>query len=239
MRILIAAASIVATLSFPARVSATEVNLSTGLDGAGTLQIATDALDANWKVTGANNPQDAPNAYVVGDYAPDSGDPYWGPNGPVSSWIAANPNDPAGNGLMTFTRTFDVTDPSTAQIINGLWAIDDAGLLLLNNNVVAVLGSDRPTKCPGYVLCAFSTIPSDFVNGLNTLTIQIASTDNWVEGTRLQGEFVEGAIPTIPEPSTWTAMLVGFWALGLIAYWGSRENFRARATLGTNGVEVG
>ena len=49
----------------------------------------------------------------------------WIGNGAYSSWIAANPFDAHGNGLMTFTDTFDVATPSTATILGGAWTIDD------------------------------------------------------------------------------------------------------------------
>src|SRR5271166_1433046 len=86
---------------------ASYVDLSTGLDSSGNIQHKGGSLDANWTVTGAVNPLDAPNAYVVSKRDADwyGG---WAGYGPHSSWIAANPNDAYGNGLMTFTDTFDV-----------------------------------------------------------------------------------------------------------------------------------
>ena len=160
---------------------ASQVDLSTGLDSSGNIQHKGGSLDANWKVTGAVNPLDPPNAYVVG---PHDADWYggWMRNGPHSSWIAANPNDATGNGLMTFTDTFDVATPSTATITGGAWAIDDEGTLSLNGHLLSTL----PNGHWGH-LTAFSTTASDFVAGPNTLTMVVTGTDFFLEGARLKG----------------------------------------------------
>ena len=164
---------------------ASYVDLSTGLNSSGNIQHKGGSLDANWTVTGARNPLDPPNAYVVSKRDADwyGG---WIGNGAYSSWIAANPNDANGNGLMTFTDTFDVTTPSTAAIIGGAWAIDDEGTLSLNGHLLSTLPS------PGFGhLRAFSTTASDFVPGLNTLTMQVGPwTDYFDEGARLRGWLV-------------------------------------------------
>ena len=93
------------------------VDVSTGLDSSGNIEHKGGSLDANWTVTGALNPLNPPNAYVV-----DRSDADWGTwigNGPYSSWIAANPFDAHGNELMTFTDTFNVATPSTAITLAG------------------------------------------------------------------------------------------------------------------------
>src|SRR5262249_37607092 len=113
----------------------------------------------------------------------------WIANGPNSSWIAANPDDIVGNGLETFTRTFTVTDPSTAAIINGAWTIDDGGSLFLNGHLLSTLPLDfnGPVLTYTTLLNAFTTAPSDFVIGVNTLTMVTTSTDDFIEGARLEG----------------------------------------------------
>jgi hypothetical protein len=196
-----------------------EINLATGLDGGGHLQFANDSLDAWWQVTGAVDPLNPPNAYVVGVSSPDNGFCCgWPPDGPSSSWIAANPDDQFGNGLMTFTRTFTVNDPSTAQIVDGAWSPDDYGSLLLNGHVLSSFTSGAPWLS----MHAFSADPSDFVAGLNTLTIELTQSDFNRDGARLQGILegdVSGGPPvvppsSVPEPSGWTAILIGFAVLG-------------------------
>src|SRR5262249_38864400 len=114
------------------------IDLSTGLDSSGNIQHKGGSLDTNWTVTGAVNPLNPPNAYVVaGGNADWCG--CWLRNGAYSSWIAANPFDRTGNGLLTFTDTFNVTTPSTAIIISGAWTIDDQGTLSLNGHLLATL----------------------------------------------------------------------------------------------------
>jgi hypothetical protein len=147
-------------------------------------------------------------------------------NGAYSSWIAANPFDPFGNGLMTFTDTFNVATPSTAIIIGGAWSIDDQGTLSLNGHLLSTLPAGPQTW--GH-LHAFSTTASDFVAGLNTLTMQVTATNYINEGARLRGWLVYSASPVpeaalvgagsaIPEPSTWAMMLLGFAGLGFAAF---------------------
>jgi hypothetical protein len=125
------------------------IDLSTGLDALGNIQHKGGSLDANWTVTGAVNPLNPPNAYVVAPGDADWGYTYggWIHNGAYSSWIAANPFDAHGNGLMTFTDTFNVATPSTAIIIGGAWTIDDQGTLSLNGHLLSTVngggGGDR------------------------------------------------------------------------------------------------
>ena len=124
---------------------------------------------------------------------------------------------------MTFTDTFDVATPSTATIIDGAWQIDDEGTLSLNGHLLSTL----PLKDCGY-LRAFSTTPSDFVAGSNTLTMKVTDFGLCYEGTRLRGWLVDagsavpeaalvGAGSAVPEASTWAMLLAGFAGLGLAA----------------------
>jgi hypothetical protein len=80
------------------------VDVSTGLDSSGNIQHKGGSLDANWTVTGAVNPLDPPNAYVVAPGDADYGNS-WVRNGPYSSWIAANPFDEFGNPRFRLTAT--------------------------------------------------------------------------------------------------------------------------------------
>jgi hypothetical protein len=197
------------------------VDLSTGLDSSGNIQHKGGSLDANWTVTGASNPLNPPNVYVVAPSDVDWGS--WTRNGRYSSWIAANPFDTFGNGgNMTFTTTFNVATPSTAIIIGGAWAVDNDGTLSLNGHLLSTLTVQQYGH-----LHAFSTTASDFVAGLNTLTMQIFG-DGYSDGRRLRGWLVYsgsagpvatlvGAGSAVPEASTWAMMLLGFAGLGYAA----------------------
>jgi autotransporter passenger strand-loop-strand repeat protein len=173
------------------------MNLATGLNSSGILQTSGGSLDANWQVTGAINPLSSPNAYVV---APDDADWFsgdnsfagWAANGPSSSWIAANPNDANGNGPMTFTLTFYLSDASSVSIINGEWNIDDNGTLSLNGHLLSSSSQSANGSQDYQTLETFSTVPSDFVSGLNTLVIQETTTDDHLEAARLQGQLIIG-----------------------------------------------
>jgi hypothetical protein len=225
---LLAAALVGLTAASAASIAKAQyIDLSTGLDTSGNIQHKGGSLDANWTVTGVVNPFDAPNAYVVARGNADWCS-CWIGNGAYSSWIAANPFDRTGNGLMTFTSTFDVTTPSTAVIIGGAWTIDDQGTLSLNSHLLSTL----PNGDWGH-LHAFSTTASDFVAGLNTLTMQVTATDFILEGARLRGWLVYsasagpeaalvGAGSAVPEASTWAMMLLGFAGLGFAAFRHSR-----------------
>jgi hypothetical protein len=223
-RALAAVAACSAAILVCASARAASINLATGLDASGNLQAGGDEGDAWWQVAGAVDPAAPPYAYVVGTHSADSGWPFWPVNGPGSSWIAANPDVPNGNGLLTFTRDFYVNDPSTAAIAGGMWAMDDDGLLTLNGNLLSTEPGGRPW---GYGLISFSTTPGDFVPGLNVLTMQITGTDFWVEGARLEGTLTGDVSDTtpvtpppihggrsVPEPATWSVMLIGFAGLG-------------------------
>jgi hypothetical protein len=223
-KILLAAALVGLTAASAAGVAKAQyVDVSTGLDSSGNIQHKGGSLDANWTVTGAVKPLDPPNAYVVGERDADFGAGAWIGNGAYSSWIAANPFDKRGNGLMTFTSTFNVATPTTAIIIGGAWTIDDQGTLSLNGHLLSTLPNGDWGR-----LWAFSTTASDFVVGLNTLTMQVTATDYYIEGARLQGWLVDagsagpetalvGAGSAVPEASTWAMLVAGFAGLGLAA----------------------
>jgi hypothetical protein len=66
----------------------------------------------------------------------------------------------------------------------------------LNGNLLDSLGNGNWGS-----LFAFSAPSSDFVAGVNTLSIVGGPTDNYLEGVRLQGD-ITGAVTAVPEPTT-------------------------------------
>ena len=76
---LLAAALVGLTAASAAGVAKAQyIDVSTGLDSSGNIQHKGGSLDANWTVTGAVNPLNPPNAYVV---APGDADWYGGCGG--------------------------------------------------------------------------------------------------------------------------------------------------------------
>jgi hypothetical protein len=251
MRFAFAFSSAVAVLLTASHGHAASINLATGLDSGGVLQTTGDALDANWQVTGAVNPKSPPSAFVVGTTTADAGfGGGWIANGRNSSWIAANPDDTLGNGLEIFTRTFTVTNSKTAAIINGAWTIDDAGSLFLNGHLLSTLSLDfnGPVLTHTTQLNPFTTTPSDFVRGVNTPTMVITSTDDFIEGARLEGTLITHptghhhqhgghntslsvadsplSVPETPLPAALPLFATGLGALGLLG-WRRKRKLKA------------
>jgi len=208
---------------------ANTLNISTGLNSSGVVQTSGGALDANWQVTGAASPYNSPNAYVV---APGDADwAGWIPtNGPNSSWITANPYSSTANGIMTFTLTFDVSNPKFATM-SGQWIIDDYGTLSLNGNLLSTNGACGPPCNIGHndnwpgTWSTFSADPSDFVRGTNVLVAQMLASDFSYEALRLEGLVdVRGHVafaadpPSVPLPAALPLFATGLVGLGLLGW---------------------
>ena len=164
------------------------INLSTGQNAAGVVQQTNDSLDANWQITGAVAAQDAPNAYVVGTNGLDFGYGGWMCNDASSSWIAAAPNNPHGNGDMTATDTFTLSASDIAHISSagGGFTADDSGTLYINGHEI---GSDSLAWAS---LTNFSIPTADLVVGTNTLTLVVSNADDEIEGVRVQASIQIG-----------------------------------------------
>ena len=155
--------------------------------------------DTIWQVDQAGGGVAPAQTVFPGD--PDWGINAWVPNNPPnSSWIARDANSCCnGKAPYTFTTTFYVDNPSIASI-SGSWTIDDEGILALNGHVVDSLGGGSWTS-----LHPFSAAGSQFfVPGINVLTITITSTDDYLEGVRLEGSVTNataaGWQPLIHQP---------------------------------------
>jgi hypothetical protein len=167
--------------------SAATISLSTGLDGTGNVQSSSGALDANWNVS-------SQPAQVVTSSSAD----YWfiwPANDSRSSWIARDASN-SNNGTGIYTRTFDLAglDLSTVSI-SGHWAVDDEGTLSLNGHQI---GAYQPHDgWQNWATQTFSVNNSSswFNQGVNSLVLTIANTDNFFEGVRLEGALTALAVP--------------------------------------------
>jgi hypothetical protein len=182
-------------------------NVATGLDSSGNLITADPTADANWT---------SPSAAAALPVFPNDADWYggWLGNGPNSDWIARDDNT-AANGTGTYTRLFNLAgfNVSTAAI-SGFWAIDDSGHVALNGKTIASL----PAGAWG-ALTAFSDSNSaDFLPGVNTLTITIDASDNFLEAVRMEGSVTAQAGSPVPEPSSLALFWLGACLVGGYAW---------------------
>jgi hypothetical protein len=167
------------TSTFTTATSVAPLNLSTGFTSGGTLSTVDDTPDANWTVTVGANPAVPAKVVGPGDTGWYSG---WQANGPNSSWIALNPESVTGNTFGTYARSFNLTGYSLTNLcfVGEAW-VDDNGILLINGN--AITGN---LENGGTALNIALT--SSYLNaGVNTISLQWGSTDNYYEAFRLQG----------------------------------------------------
>ena len=198
---------------------AATLNLSTGQDPSGTIYTTGGQIDANWTVDPYGPTDPAGTAETV---FPSNADWYggWLGNDSSSDWIARNANvTDNGPAPYTFFYRFTLAN-TTGASVSGSWAIDDQGTLNLNGHQIGSLGSGA-----WGALTPFSdSNTSDFVAGLNTLSITITNDDRFLEAGRLTGTLT-GNLGSVPEPSS-SLLLSG--ALGLAALLCSRRSVRIR-----------
>jgi hypothetical protein len=137
--------------------------------------------------------------YFNGAYTPDDAN---------SRWVSLSADGNPGSNTTDYRLTFDLTgyDPSTA-VITGLWGADNAATMSVN-------GVATTNVIPGPVgfnpLTPF-TVNNGFVSGINFFDFFVTDfgppTALRVDDLAFQGAPVDRAVP---EPSTWTMMLLGF-----------------------------
>ena len=196
------------------------MNLSTGLDSSGNVLTSGGLSDAHWTVSEQAGGFGAAQTVFPGNA--DSGFPSWVANNASSDWIARNANN-AHNGTApyTFSTTFSLSGDTLSTVsLAGSWAIDDTGTLNLNGTLIGSLNSGWTSLTP-VTVAAGSNL---FVQGTNTLSITITSTDNNIEGVRFQGSVNGSPLVGAPEPST--MVMAGFGSiLGLGAWLRRRMNW--------------
>jgi hypothetical protein len=204
-------AAILLTISAATASAATIANLATGLNGSGTLQTVGNSVDAHWIYNNSSVTPATGSAKVVAPNNANWGGSSWVVNGPGSSWIAADPDNPNnGPAPYSFTYKFDTTGYllSSLAITGAMWTIDDAGTLTLNGTLISTLGNGN-----WVALSPFAVPNSAFLNGINTLTITIAATDQFLEGVRL--EVLVTGTSIVPEPSTFLLIIPGLMLLSV------------------------
>jgi hypothetical protein len=96
----------------------------------------------------------------------------WLDNNATSQWIGPRTNDVAASGIYKYRLTFNLT--CTNAILEGKWAVDNGGAIVLNENPspVVTLPSDN---FPAFGLWHPFTIASGFVPGQNTLDFYVTN----------------------------------------------------------------
>ena len=184
--------------TFTTMTSITPLNVSTGLDASGNLITTSNTADAHWSYVATTGASGESNFKYPGDAASDAytgalkvvasgaADWYgsWVANGPNSSWIAIDPNSTNGNSYGFYSTSFNLSGPLPAHLcLTGYMSHDDNGLLAVNGQ--AIMGDQAYT---GSSLSPINIEITSYVNtGINYLIFAFGSTDNYLEGLRLQG----------------------------------------------------
>lgn len=192
------------------------LNLSTGLDSGGNL-ITTDlGCDAHWSQTAGPAPACAGSKAQAVQSNDLDWSRSWLADGPDSDWITSNATVwTNGNPLPTYQIQFYLSDTVGASF-SGSWTIDDAGSISLNGHQIGSLG----IVSWGSLTPIGGTPSADLVAGLNTLSISLSISDNFLEGVRFQGLVSgDGASFTapVPEPSSLVLFAAVVAGLGIAA----------------------
>lgn len=216
-----AVASLLATLlAAPSFAHAGAIDIfSTGVDSSGNL-LPNGSIDPHWTVqtesydtndhgitaTGGAFLTDYNGASFVGSYAylptafPGGAGGY-NLDTPTAGVIAWSPNNEGGYVAYTYRTTFDLSDPTSAQIVLTVVADDDAELAL---NGVLIPSTYMFRSGPETF-----TLDSGFVAGVNTLDVV-----SYNEGGA-GGIMVTVDSTAAPEPATFALLATGL--LGLLA----------------------
>jgi PEP-CTERM motif len=135
------------------------------------------------------------------------------PGTPVVSLVANIKVDYA-NGFATIKNVTDLFNTLTISVPVG-WTFTDLVFDVLDPNDFKVTGSNG----------GFSTITGQkngldeytalAINGTSLTSLTLSSTDGFSQIKQLE---ISGLTATIPEPSTWAMMILGFAGVGFMAY---------------------
>ena len=123
----------------------------------------------------------------------------WAADGPDSNWVTQNAQrtNNGENLPITYSVQFYLADTAAASL-SGSWGIDDSGFISLNGHQLDAQG------CCGFPHTVGDSVVSDFNAGLNTLSIVMTGSDDFLEAVRFEGAVTgDGAtFSATPEPAT-------------------------------------
>jgi hypothetical protein len=175
---------------------------NTGVDGAAN-PLAVGASDPHYTITETGG-----QAVVMTPH------PVWLVR-PDARWIWQAANGAPVNVTRTFRATFDLTglDPSTA-IIEGFWAADNEGDILLNGASTGQSCGSFPSTNPFKIGCNF-TVNAGFVSGVNTLDFVVRDF-GVIAGLLVDDIRGSAEAAAVPEPAALALFAFGLAGLGAL-----------------------
>jgi hypothetical protein len=173
---------------------------------------------SNLALTGGNGVTDShyiiqssTSAGVAGQQAVTFFNSAYAPNDANSRWIALSASGNPGDNTTVYRTTFSLSgfDPATA-VLNGLWAVDNVGSILLNGAATGV----ALTNAGNFSALTSFTLSTGFVDGLNTLDFSV---QDFGPPTALRVDELTAtatARGAVPVPAS--ALLLGLGLVGLI-----------------------
>jgi hypothetical protein len=157
--------------------------------------------DSNWNITTGD-------AYVVTNNVPGP----WVDNTGSAKWIsyASNPN--LNNATYSYTLTFNIAgNGNDGDAVNNITitmalAVDDDATILVNGTLTSLTAS-------GWAKASTVVLNSNFKQGSNTITINVANSGNGATGL-----LVSSIGGVVPEVGTWIPVVGGLFAFILIRF---------------------
>jgi len=138
--------------------------------------------------------------------------PAYVPDSAGSRWISNSSDGNPGNGVVTFTTSFDLTgfNPATATI-TGRWGVDNIGEIFLNGHDTSI---GLPYGYPAFEALHPFGITGGFLAGINTLSFEVTDTG---PPLALRVDELSANITATPLPAALPLFVTGLGVMGLLA----------------------
>lgn len=181
---------------------------NTGTDGSNVaLAGGNGVIDTHYTIVSSTSPGLVGQQAVTFNccYSPDDAD---------SRWVSLSANGNPGSNTTTYRLTFNMSglNASTASI-TGNWGADNVGNIFFNG-----VSTGITTTNSFFGPMPVFSITSGFVTGVNTLDFEIQDLG---QPTAFRVDNLVGTarplVGVVPEPSTWTLLILGFGVIGAAA----------------------